>query len=272
MVGLSGLLSKFRVWPRRITTHSFGAGALFAALASTAQAFIDPPVVHPAAPTDATPITLTMRYGECDALLDHTVDPRGSYIEVTIVKETRAPPDCDAPEAEYEIALGLLPPGQYSVGVYLRDSEPPGAPPTYFDTALFTVVGSVAYFSDLEVELIATPSEYLPPGTEGRVTARFTNHGPDVADRALGRTPHVVQFSPEVPYEIYLGSFTTCDVWFQTFSPWPGDPLSASMNYSLHEPLAVGETRECVIGFDAKPFATGTFTLQVEVRYGGTLN
>jgi len=242
------------------------------AASTTVQAFIDPPVVSPEDPTDITPITISLRYGGCNALLDHQVISQGSWMEITITKEARSPSDCEDGKSQYEIPLGLLPPGYYQFGIYLRDSEPPDAPVVHFESGSFTVTGSVAYFSDLEVELIAIPSTYMPPGTEGRVIARFTNHGPDVTDRVAANTPLGIQFGHQVPYEIYLGPFTTCDVWFSTLSPPPGAPVEATMVYSLHEPLDVGETRECVIGFDSKPTAAGTFTLQVMLFHGTVLN
>lgn len=243
-----------------------------AAASSTVQAFIDPPVVSPEEPTDTTPITLTLRYGECNALLDHEIDRRGTWFGITITKETRSPPGCDVPEAEYEIDLELLPPRRYRYAIYLLDSEQPGEPAEHFTSGSFVVTSAESYLSDIEVELIAEPSTYMPPGTEGRVIARFTNHGPDVTDRVAANTPLGIQFGHQVPYEIYLGPFTTCDVWFSTLSPPPGAPVEATMVYSLHEPLDVGETRECVIGFDSKPTAAGTFTLQVMLFHGTVLN
>lgn len=242
------------------------------ALASTAQAFIDLPMVKPAEPTDATPVSLTLRYGECDALLSHEVEQTGS-IAVTIVKETRETPFCDVPEGVYEIALGLLSPGNHQFRIYLRDSEPPDAPLMHFHSGAFDVTGSIAYFSDLEVALIATPSVDMPPGTQGRVTARFINHGPDVTDHVVAVTPHVVHFGPTIPYEIYLGPFTGCNVWFSTLDPQPGQPLAATMVFNLDdEPLQVGETRDCTIGFNSRPTAAGTFTLQVVVNHATPLN
>jgi len=254
----------------RSLTKVLCAVAVTAASASV-HAFIDPPVVSPEDPTDTTPITISLRYGGCNALLDHEVQVTGS-IAVTITKQTHEPPDCHVPESEYEIPVGLLPPGTYWYRTYLRDQEPPDAPAQIFHADRLTVAGSVAYVSDLEVELIATPSTFMPPGTEGRLTARFTNHGPDATDSISGRTPLGVQFGEHIPYDLYLGPFTECDIRFTTFSPPPEGPLTAVMIYNFDEPMAAGETRECVIGFDAKPTASGTFTFQVEFRHLPPLN
>lgn len=106
--------------------------------ASSAHAFIDPPVITPKHPTTETPVEVAIRNGVCDALLNHTVAIVDDTVELRIRKiTTQTDPFCNYPILTAVFELPLLPAGQHPFSIYLQDNLPPDSPPVlWFQTTI----------------------------------------------------------------------------------------------------------------------------------------
>ncbi len=113
--------------------------------ASSAKAFVDPPVITPENPTTETPITVSIRYGVCDALIDYTIETVGTAVELRITKiPTQSDPFCNVPVTTSTFELPLLSAGQHPLTIYFQDIDPPGLPPViWFQTTLTVTSGAI---------------------------------------------------------------------------------------------------------------------------------
>lgn len=106
--------------------------------ASSAHAFIDPPVITPEHPTTQTAIEISIRYGICDGLANYTLAMEDASVDLTITKiPTQDDPFCNNPINTAVIVLPLLLEGEHSLRIYLQDVDPPDAQPVlWFQTIL----------------------------------------------------------------------------------------------------------------------------------------
>jgi hypothetical protein len=113
------------------------------ALGSSAQAFVNPPLIIPAQPSAADGITLSGQAGVCDgfvAPLNVQVVRVGGQIDVTV--EGIHFDDsilCFIPVFSYQLPIGTFPPGAYNVRMLIRQTLPPFAVVDTGATANFTV-------------------------------------------------------------------------------------------------------------------------------------
>jgi serine protease len=99
-------------------------------LTADAHAFIDPPVVVPASPTAATPITIEIRNGLCDRIYDYTITSPLNPVELIIHRiPTQLDPLCINPIQTAQIPIGTLPAGTHQLRLLFQIRESMGQPP-----------------------------------------------------------------------------------------------------------------------------------------------
>lgn len=98
---------------------AFAAAALFA---QRAQAFIDPPYLSPEHPVAGETVSVSIRSGECDAILTGVVPPRitqnGNAVRILFWSSTDTDPIlCNVPIGTGTYSVGSYPPGTYTLQV-----------------------------------------------------------------------------------------------------------------------------------------------------------
>lgn len=99
-------------------------------LTAEAHAFIDPPVVVPASPTAATPITIEIRNGLCERIYDYTITRSLNPVEAIVHRiPTQLDPLCINPIQTAQIPIGTLPVGTQQLRLLFQIRESMGQPP-----------------------------------------------------------------------------------------------------------------------------------------------
>lgn len=109
-------------------------------IAAETQAFIDPPIISPKAPTAETPIAVGIHAGLCDRIVGFAITNPLDPVEIVIERiPTQQDPLCINPIRTVNIPIGTLPAGQHQIRLFFRVVSPPGQSPYLWEEISVTV-------------------------------------------------------------------------------------------------------------------------------------